>query len=362
MLTRVERYYPFLDGALGYDCQSCGGHCCQGWGFGVTRPELAALLDQHPDVGPFVQTLEGCSAIFDLSEGCWFLKSARCSLEEKAGYHAKPLICQLFPFTRRYRIGNVDVVEPHVLHCNLTDDAVHGVHCADLEEALRLLGDDAPLLPVTLPAGLPDDWLALERHVLDASRDLLIRHDLVATQAIDGERTQLDNLWQSWQESFALDPPLDQQAAAVARGLMLLTPLLRCATLFSGAIASPYPKLRLRLPALILATGFFTCLAARALGRKPQLRSIVELHRSTGLERELLARWHNHALLMSPLKAVDAPTAVRTALEQLSDALANESPKPLGKAFLESAGNLDPALRFVMLRALSNHWSLLHFS
>jgi len=337
------------------------GRCCHGLGFGVTRPELVALLEQHPDVGPFVQTLEDCSTIFDLSEGCWLQKSNRCSIEEKFGRSAKPLICRLFPFTRRYRIGKVEVVEPHVLHCALTDDAAHGVHYADIEEDLRLLGEAAPLLPVTLPGGLPDDWLALERRVLDASRDLLTRRDLILTQAIDGERARLDDLWQAWHEAFAIDPPLDEEAAAAARGLMLLTPLLRCATLFGGAISSPYPKLRRRLPSLILATGFFACLAARTLKRTPRLKSIVELHRSTGLEREVLARWHSHVLLSSPLKLADVPAVLRAALEQLSDALANASPNPLGKAFMESAGNLDPAWRFLMLRVLSKHWSLLHF-
>ena len=268
--------------------------------------QLVPLLVRRPAVAPFVQPAGRHASIIDLAEGCWFLTSdGRCGIEIGDGYAAKPSICRLFPFTRVYRIGQVTVVEPHLLLCPLEEGHGQGVTHASIATELAVLGDEMPNIYCHVPAALPDDWLEREREVVAQSAAFLLEgpkgqtgtSSCIEFAAQLGDAATATALWQSWHQSFGLGPDFGEHDRAVARGLALLTPTLRAAALFSGSPPGPYPRLITRLPGLILATGFIAALASRALGRPPTLRSIGELHKQTELVRELLSRWRRPAWL-----------------------------------------------------------------
>lgn len=363
-----EIYFPYFDGAFRYDCVRCGGQCCKGFGFGVGASELIPLLVRRPAVAPFVQPAGRHANIIDLAEGCWFFTSeGRCGIELSDGYAAKPSICRLFPFTRVYRIGQVTVVEPHLLLCPLEEGHGQGVTHASITAELAALGDEMPNIYSHTPAALPDDWLQREREVVAASAALLQKgtSSCLEFAALLGDAATAAALWQAWHHSFDLGPDFHEHDRAVARSMALLTPTLRAAALFTGAPPGPYPRLITRLPGLILATSLIAALASRALGRPPIPRSIGELHKQTELVRELLSRWLRPTWLaddpLSRPRSSPLPRELDPHYQLLCQSLQSDAPRPLGETFDQATADLEPALRFPLLRALSNEFGALRF-
>jgi hypothetical protein len=366
-----EIYFPFFDGAFRYDCVRCGGQCCKGLGFAVGSSELVPLLVRRPVVAPFVQPAGRHASIIDLAEGCWFFTSdGRCSIEIGDGYAAKPSICRLFPFTRVYRIGQVTVVEPHLLLCPLEEGHGQGVTHASIAAELTALGEEMPNIYCHVPAALPDDWLEREREVVAQSAAFLQKEPKGTSSYLEfaaqlGDAATATALWQAWHHSFGLGPDFGEHDRGVARGMALLTPTLRAAALFTGSPPGPYPRLVTRLPGLILATGFIAALASRALGRPPTPRSIGELHKQTELVRELLSRWLRPAWLveepLSRIRPSPLPRELDPHYQRLCQGLQSDDPRPLGETFDQATADLEPALRFPLLRALSNEFGALRF-
>jgi hypothetical protein len=359
-----EIYFPFFDGAFRYDCVRCGGNCCKGLGFGLGTSQLVPLLVRRPAVAPFVQPAGRHASIIDLAEGCWFFASdGRCRIEVEDGRAAKPSICRLFPFTRVYRIGQVTVVEPHLLLCPLEEGHGQGVTHASIAAELAALGEEMPNIYSNTPAGLPEDWLEREREVVALSATHLQEEppSCLEFAARLGDAPTVTALWQAWHHSFGLGADFGPHDRAVARGMALLTPTLRAATLFTGVPPGPYPRLLARLPGLVLASGLLAALASRALGRPPTLRSIGELHKQSELVRDLLSRWLRPAWLAEPARPSPLPKELDPSYQRLCELLQSGAARPLGETFDQATSDLEPALRFPLLRTLANEISLLRF-
>jgi Fe-S-cluster containining protein len=358
-----DLYFTFLDGSLGYDCIRCGARCCHGLGFGVGRSELVQLLRKRPVLAPFVQPAGAHAVALDLTEeGCWFLApDGRCGIEVEEGRAAKPSVCKLFPFNRVYRIGAVTAVEPHLLMCPIEDARGRGVKWAEIAGDLAAAGAEAPLMSAAAPSGLPDDWAERERAVQgEVARLLDARDPIELAAAQGGARDRLEALRAAWRRSLAVDgAEAARWEGEIARPLALLTPSFRFATLFS-VNAGPYPKVAGRLPALLLAASLTAGLAARALGRAPALRSIGELYRATAYVREVLVRWQLPASIAGGARGSDLPSPAGEALERLLGRLQEGAPS-VGGAFDEAAGELEPPLRHLVLRALADRFGALRF-
>ncbi|MSP62130.1 MAG: hypothetical protein EXR72_17705 [Myxococcales bacterium] len=357
-----ELYFPFLDGSLGYDCVRCGSRCCHGSGFGVGRSQLVPLLLRRPALAPFVRASGAVATVLDLTdEGCWFLRGdGRCGIEVEDGRDAKPSVCRLFPFTRLHRIGEVTVVEPHLLLCPIEDRVGQGVTWREIEAELAVAGSEVSHLPTAPPAGLSDDWSARERAIVALCEEHLAARDPLALAAaqLPSSEARLLRLRAWWWRSLALDEAAARaDEAELARPLALLTPAFRFASLFTVG-KTPYPKALGRLPALLLATALFGGLARRALGRTPGLRSLGELFRATPFQRELLARW-DRPVSCEGLRPVDLPPPLDGAWSLLAARL--DGARPLGTAFDEAVADLPPPLRPLLLGALADRHGALRF-
>ena len=359
----VDIHLPFLDGALGYDCARCGAKCCKGHGFGMRGDELVPLLAKRPLIAPFIHFAGGHVNALDLTDdGCWMLRpDGRCGVEMDEGKAAKPTVCTLFPFTRSYRVGDVIIVEPHLLLCPLEDARGQGVKHVDVLRDVRAMGDELPLLSRRLPTGLPDAWLDREKAAL-ATTALHLDDDspIPLQSALAGK--PLDKLWNAWRTSFAIDD-LDAHARAIVRPLAILTPSLRMNLLF-GNNGLTYPRLIERLPGQLATTAFVAALGVRALGHPlASLRSLGELFSTSMPLRELLPHWLDATQIvvddMPPPRIL--PPDVATAFVKLIDVLRGE-PRPLGEAFDSVGHTLEPHLRFPLVRAFAPLAHTLRFS
>ena len=95
-------YFPFADGALGYDCVACGARCCkrEGGGFGLSRAELDALDSAFGVIKSWAHPTRSPAyfSIHSPGERCVFLEPDNsCRVQATLGYAAKPLVCRLFP-------------------------------------------------------------------------------------------------------------------------------------------------------------------------------------------------------------------------------------------------------------------------
>ncbi len=341
-------HFTFLDGAIGYDCVSCGSRCCHGLGFAMRQDELIPFLGKAPNLSPFLQLREHGAEAFDLVDGCWLLEpDGRCGLEVKDGRAAKPSVCRLFPLYTRL-IGGELVVDVRLLYCPLEDASGLGPGAAvlrydeaaaEIEELARPFAKE-----VTLSPGAPDDILAREAKLRERVRERLDAGDsaTLLAHAHEVDEGGLQKLRAAWRRYFQVDDSFDAQ---VARPLGLILSSLRMAALTAPG-AAPWPRLQRALPAQLLATAFYMELSARA-GRRPTLRGIAEVWRSTASVRELLARWQQPRTLPdTPLPPGSPPELVQ------AYATVRASTLPLGEA-LESA-DLAAALRPLLLRAVAD--------
>ena len=351
-------HFAFLDGAIGYDCVACGARCCKGLGFAFAGTELMTLLGRAPAQAPFWQLSREAVRAFDLADGCWALADdGRCGIELAHGRAAKPSTCRLFPVNRLWRAGATTIVELQLAQCPLVNTrelpSRAGASVIRWDEAAREIADagsGAVATEARLPAGLPDDWLAREAAVRDATRPLVdgavsALEVLVGTGA-DGAR--LAALGQAWRRFFAI---ADQEATAhearLARPFALALPSLRL-QLLTAVAAPPWPRLARARDAQLAAGAFIAALSARA-GRPPTLRAVAELWRALPLLRELLARWHEPVALADAAAPSGAPAELAAAWSALLDAAAT---RPIGEALASTT--LSPPLRPLLLRLASD--------
>ena len=107
----MELYAPVLHipEAVNFDCTGCG-NCCFTWPVPATAADVDRITalsnaDQVPRFKKFAQKsddkLRGFTHFLGKDErgDCQYLDNLRCSLHAKHGSHAKPAMCQLFPYT-----------------------------------------------------------------------------------------------------------------------------------------------------------------------------------------------------------------------------------------------------------------------
>jgi hypothetical protein len=339
-------YFTFLDGAIGYDCVSCGSRCCHGLGFAMRQDELIPFLGKAPKIAPFLQLREHGADAFDLIDGCWLLEpDGRCGLEVKDGRAAKPSVCRLFPLYTRL-IGAELVVDLRLLYCPIQDAATLGPGAAVLrhEEAAAEIEELArPFAkPIAVAPGSPDDLLGREAKIRDATRELLDSADSASliARAHGVDEAPLQRLRASWRGYFEVEPGFDRP-----RPIGLSIPMLRMAALTTPG-AAPWPRLTRALPAQLLAASFYMELSARA-GREPSLRGIGEVWRSTASVRELLARWEQPRTLPETPLHPGTPPEIERAYRQVQS-----STRPIGEALI--AAELPVALRPLLVRAVAD--------
>ena len=77
-LGKLEVYFPFADGALGYNCTECGYRCCKGAGFGASKRELVQLTARYPFVSLFVnprrEPEQPLVQLTNFAPSCFFLR------------------------------------------------------------------------------------------------------------------------------------------------------------------------------------------------------------------------------------------------------------------------------------------------
>ncbi len=383
----MPTYFTFLDGALRYDCATCGQACCRGKGMALDPRELVPLLVREPRLAPVLTAApSGLAGWADVTDGCWFLEDdGWCAVERRHGRDAKPTTCRLFPFNRVFRVGPTRVVDFNSVICPLDDAGGTGITWRELEEDLARV-PDGPLTASQAPAPASGDarWENLERAILEATRTHLDKPpvELAAWQhaatiawldtgdgdrfppsfaGLDDARERMSRLEKAWAEFYGLATEEDPAAPVrLGRALALLTPSLRFNTLFRRG-GPPWAAAVLRLPRLLLATAFLAR-AATALRPRPGLRALTELHQNTVFVRELLSRWEEPAVLASS-PAIDAPEPFGSALRLAAQALSpfRAPPRPLGVTLSEAWAPLPPPLRAATLTIFSRMSGELRF-
>jgi hypothetical protein len=139
-----DLFFAFPDGVYDYKCAECTGLCCKGHGFGGSLDrEMRSLFVRYPQIESMAYSRNGDQITFaTTSSGCVMLDTDNfCRIEKEVGKHAKPNICNLFPFNSFSKIGKTIVVMPHFL-CPLRaivparPGEVQGTHTL-IEDALR---------------------------------------------------------------------------------------------------------------------------------------------------------------------------------------------------------------------------------
>lgn len=131
-------YLAFPDGGLSYSCPSCG-RCCKGYGFGGSLTDVALLQEERPYLIPmthFKAFSPQLTTMFNVGSGCFMLTEHGCQLETKRCHTSKPLVCNLFPFTEFYLVGDMPVLVPQ-LKCCLT--AAKNSSCSAHKEVMKWL-------------------------------------------------------------------------------------------------------------------------------------------------------------------------------------------------------------------------------
>jgi hypothetical protein len=329
-------HFAFADGAIGYDCVTCGSRCCKGLGFALAGAELVPLLLREPRFAPFVQPMSSAVHVFDLEDGCWALADdGRCGVEVAHGREAKPSTCRLFPVNRLLRIGEAIVVDLQLSHCPLVD-ARSGprtvIRWDEIARDLEAAGAGAIANEAKPAPGAPDDWLA---------------HEAAARDGAGEWRFSAASL-PAWRRFFAID---DDEAARVEAAVLplyrLAMPSLRM-NLLTLPGAPPYPGLMRGLETQLAAGAWLACLSARA-GRAPTLRGIAELWRGMPLVRELLARWDTRVTLANGVAPATTPAEVAAAWPLLQKRATQTT---IGEALAETT--LPPSLRPILLRLASD--------
>ena len=383
----MELFFTFLDGALLYDCPTCGSACCKGRGlmldaegevmrFARLEPRLAALL--RPAGSRF--------EVIDAADGCWMLQGdGRCAIETEHSYDAKPTTCKLFPFNRILEVGAVRVVDFNSKICPLQDaaSARNGQRWQALEQQL------VTTLPKTVrvpePEGVPQEfWVGHEALVRDASALLLDEPDYARFAAFQEEavlalfqgrpppepfapevsaRTERMRALLArfrWLHGVEGDPGLAAAARAASRQVALLTSSWRF-SLVLRPDPQPYPIEIQRLPRRLLAAAHLVELGLLGRRRPPGLRTATETFHGSAPLIGLLALFDRRAQLGSPIVQKGTPGELLPLLDKLTEAL-REGTLTLGEAATRALGDAPPPLRAMAFAALAYGEATLEFA
>ncbi len=279
-LGKLDVYFPFADGALGYHCGECGFRCCKGAGFGATERELVQLTARYPFVSLFVNPRREPEMplvqLTNFAPNCFFLRDdGLCKIENDHGRALKPHVCRTFPVNQLSRTGDTLVADLNFL-CPLRplragdtpvryDDVI-----ADLAATIEV----AEHTPQETEGVLPEALLRFERFLRDlpVDDDLLRRlatSDLMAARWQKEPRVPSDALVAAHREhlvalrttivAFLGSPPAiapDRARFPTELGIMLprlRLSLLRTRSLLPSAdesLAALLPQLGRRLTAL----------------------------------------------------------------------------------------------------------------
>jgi Fe-S-cluster containining protein len=334
----VPTYFTFPDGALRYDCPSCGQHCCRGKGFALGASELVPLLGKVPSLAAQLRVRSGGTFLAaNLTDACWFLQTdGNCGIETAHGRALKPSTCRLFPFNRVYRVGPVRVVDFNSQLCPLEEAGGAGVRHAELESELDALAAAHPEPPAWQPALLPDDWLAVEEQAAAAARAHAADPDGLARAAgADDTATSAAG----WARVYGLTAD-DARAleAAVAPRVALLAPSLRWNFLFRKD-APPYPQGLARVVLRLRALAFLGTQATRVRGAAPSLRGLTELWIMQAPVLDVLERWQEPVQMLATRFDADIPAPLEPALGVMMGA-AFRGKKTLGEVVELTAASL----------------------
>ncbi len=99
MTGALDLYIPFLDGVIGYDCQTCQAGCCKAGSIGALDRERDFLLSKWPALAVFQTSQRPNQTTFaKAAPQCWFLQDdLRCAIEIGYGRDQKPHICRTHP-------------------------------------------------------------------------------------------------------------------------------------------------------------------------------------------------------------------------------------------------------------------------
>jgi len=330
----VETYFTFEDGALRYDCVTCGAKCCKGFGIGLDRAGAERLCAERPALRAFVRVSGGGTVVAaNVSDGCWFLDAERlCGLERTGGRTAKPPACRLFPFNRLFRVGGVRVVDANTLLCPLEDARGAGVSHAELLAELEELGDRATWAIAEPPAGQSAaEALAEERAAARACAEAVARGEaefaVVASAMGGGPVEELRAARAAAARLLGLGDAVEGgDSAATARVLARVAPSLRFNARFgTGAGAGAGAGARVDSVARWLVMLELLLRAGSALGAPPTLRAATELFQARRPLLAVLAR-AGERLHLDPAAGLqlstEAPAELQPLLFRLAGALA----------------------------------------
>jgi len=94
-------YIPFLGDKLHYGCRVCGAGCCRTSGtIAFTRGQKKALAERFPNFRYFFVTGSEATvySVRRYSQCIALGKDGVCSIHERSGFYAKPLMCRMHPF------------------------------------------------------------------------------------------------------------------------------------------------------------------------------------------------------------------------------------------------------------------------
>ena len=345
----VELRFTFPDGALRYDCPSCGARCCKGLGIGLDPAMAAEVLARRPGLRALSRAVGPEVVAQNVFDGCWFLDGeGLCSLERDEGREAKPVACRLFPFNRIYRVGDVRVVDVNSYLCPVQEDtAGAGVRHSDLTDEINALGSRVAVGRTQAPDGHdPVEVLAAEATVLDQCTWLWRNGgqsyvELAAGFGAAGDdAATLAALRQQVETCLDVSPPLSDRAS---RRLALLTPSLRFNALFRGGDAAGDTLTRMLVAFDVILR------AAWELSALPlSLRAITELWQSRVPALRTLAALDRPPAPSATAFQTDAPESLQGPYFTLVGmASANAAAEPLGSLLRRAAP--DPLQRTLLL-------------
>lgn len=291
-------FFAFQDGQVGYDCDSCDGHCC------LEAGGLAMVPNQIEGLGrelfePLVSGASRGLLQIDIGVGgCPALAaSGRCRIHVEGGRRHKPVTCALFPFNILVRTRDFCVVVPHFGYCcPLVLDPPPGM----VVTRHREIGDDLahffggslePFRLISVPAqrGVSLDS---EQLMLDIVNDARGRLALGAALSEASGNPESDLLVRAGEALELLGLNSAPESPADVDMLLPMVPALRTA----------FYHLELPEIDVALLVGWRFVVAAAAPGVAPGLRRIASVFKRVNELVGLVVRSQRAVRLEGPLR------------------------------------------------------------